>query len=87
MLLALIDERGAGLREHAEGVALLAELTAERLGLGEDEIIAPGSPPSSTTSARTQSPTGSSRSRAASTRPSSGRSSGTRAAPLRRHAV
>jgi diguanylate cyclase (GGDEF)-like protein len=42
MLLALIDERGAGLREHAEGVALLAELTAERLGLTEDEIIAAG---------------------------------------------
>jgi two-component system cell cycle response regulator len=42
MLLALIDERGAGLREHAEGVALLAELTAERLGLSEEEIIAAG---------------------------------------------
>jgi diguanylate cyclase (GGDEF)-like protein len=42
MLLALIDERGAGLREHAEGVALLAELTAERLGLSEEEIIDAG---------------------------------------------
>ena len=42
MLLALIDERGAGLREHAEGVALLAELTAERMGLSEEEIIAAG---------------------------------------------
>ena len=42
MLLALIDERGAGLREHAEGVALLAELTAERMGLSEEEIVAAG---------------------------------------------
>jgi diguanylate cyclase (GGDEF)-like protein len=42
MLLALIDERGAGLREHAEGVARLAELTAERLGLSEEEILEAG---------------------------------------------
>ncbi|MEP6642022.1 MAG: HD-GYP domain-containing protein, partial [Gaiellales bacterium] len=42
MLLALIDERGAGLREHSEGVSVLAELTAERLGLSEEEIIAAG---------------------------------------------
>jgi two-component system cell cycle response regulator len=42
MLLALIDERGAGLREHAEGVARLAELTAERLGLSDDEIMQAG---------------------------------------------
>ena len=40
MLLALIDERGAGLREHAEGVSVLAELTAERLGLSEEQILA-----------------------------------------------
>jgi two-component system, cell cycle response regulator len=32
-LLALIDERGADLRDHVENVALLAELTAERMGL------------------------------------------------------
>jgi two-component system cell cycle response regulator len=42
MLLALIDERGAGLRQHAEDVARLTELTAERMGLSEDEIVRAG---------------------------------------------
>ena len=56
MLLALIDERGAGLREHAEGVARLAELTAERLGLSDDEIMQAGLAANSSTSARTPSP-------------------------------
>ncbi len=42
MLLALIDERGAGLRQHAEEVARLTELTAERLGLNDEEILQAG---------------------------------------------
>jgi GGDEF domain-containing protein len=38
VLLALIDERGADLRDHVENVALLAELTAERMGLPVADI-------------------------------------------------
>jgi len=38
VLLALIDERGTDLRDHVENVALLAELTAERMGLPISDI-------------------------------------------------
>ncbi len=37
VLMALIDERGTGLREHVEQVATLTELTARRLGLSDTD--------------------------------------------------
>jgi diguanylate cyclase (GGDEF)-like protein len=37
VLMALIDERGTGLREHVERVAALTELVARRLGLSDTE--------------------------------------------------
>jgi HD-GYP domain-containing protein (c-di-GMP phosphodiesterase class II) len=38
VLLKVLSERNADLRAHLDGVARLAELTAERLGLAEHEV-------------------------------------------------